>query len=124
MVHEDFHVQVGVVIAIHGKSARLRQGIDDRRVSVVVAVALHATVAEATRGLQGRTVQDNLVYCSIVIVEARQRPDSAIHHRTVEPCRLASCNAGTESLHFLPDAGRTILEGLLMAAVPETYNTP
>ena len=52
MIHKDFEIQVSAVIAVHSESARLRQRINDGRMSVVAAASLHTTEAKVTRGLQ------------------------------------------------------------------------
>ena len=52
MIHKDFDIQISAIIAVHSESTRLRQRINDGRMSVVGAASLYTTEAQVTRGLQ------------------------------------------------------------------------
>ncbi len=122
MIHKDFDIQVSAIIAVHGESARLRQRINDGRMSVVGAASLHSTEADVTRGLQRITVQYDFIYGPVVVVKSRQRSDCAIHHRAVETSGGSRGDSISEGLHLLLHLCRVILERLLKASVLEAHN--
>ncbi len=123
VVHEDFDIQVSAVIAIHGESTRLRQRINDCRMSVVVAALLHTTKAELTYGLQRVTVQYDFIYSTVVVMEPRQRSDCAIHHGAVETGCDSCGDSISENFHLLLHVCGVLLEFLQKASVLKAYNT-
>jgi hypothetical protein len=122
MIHEDFDIQVSPIIAVHGESARLRQRVNDGRMSVEVAASLHTTEAKTTRGLQRVAVQHDFIYGPVVVVKSRQRSDCAIHHRAVETGRGSHSDSISEGLHLLLHVCRVFLERLQKASVLEAHN--
>lgn len=122
MIHEDFDIQVGAIIAVHGESARLCQRINDRWMSVVVAASLHTTETKLTCGLQRVTVQHDFIYGPVVVVEPRQRSDCAIHHRAVEAGGGSRYDTFSEGLHLLLHICPFVLELLQQASVLEAHN--
>lgn len=123
MVHKDLDVQVGVVIAVHGKPAALGQRVDDGGMSVEVAVALDAAKAETAGGLVCWAVEDDLVDGSVVVVEAGQGTDGSEDHGAVVSGCLAGCDSIPKGLHLLHDAGCLVLQSLLEAVIPEADDT-
>src|ERR1700712_4974162 len=61
VIHEDFHVQGSIVVAVHRETTRLCQGVDDGWVSVKDPISLHTAKTECTGGFESVTVQQNLV---------------------------------------------------------------
>lgn len=122
MVHENLIVQVCSIIAVHSETTRLSEGVDDSGMSVEVATPLHATVTESTGRFESFAVEHDLVDGSVVVMEAGEWPDRAIHHWTVEPgCGLAG-DSITQSLHLCFHISSGFLECLLQTVVFETDN--
>lgn len=101
MVHEDLDIQVCPIVAVHRESARLRQGINDSRMSVVSAASLNTPEAKLAACLQRVTVQDDLIYGTVVVVKSRQGSYRAIYHRAVKTGSSPCDYAISERLHLL-----------------------
>lgn len=123
MIHENLIVQICPIVAVHGESARLREGVNNSGMSVEVAAPLHAAVAESTRGFERVAVEDDLVDGSVVVMESGERSDGTIYHWAVEPGGGLAGNAVAKSLHLCFHFARGFLEGLLQAAVLEADKT-
>jgi hypothetical protein len=123
MVHENLVVKVCAVIAVHGETAGLSKGVNNSGMRVILTPSLDSAVAETRRSLQSSAVENNLINRPVVVMEASERTDSAIHHGTVETGSCFTSDTIAQSLHLGFDFAGGILERLLETAVLESNHT-